>query len=315
MQGGEIHFNSKMTDLIINNEKIEGIIVNESDKLYTSNLILATGHSARDVLYILNNHQIKLEAKPFALGVRVEHKQELIDKIQYWGRKSDDYLPPASYSLVAQVDDVGVYSFCMCPGGIIAPCATSTGEVVTNGWSPSKRNNPYANAGIVMTIDPEKLNKNQEKDPFVGLEFQQNIEKKCWELARKTQQVPAQCLSDFMGDLKSKDFPRSSYIPGIKSVLFHEIFPSFMINRFKKAFTIFNQKMPGFLTNDAVLHAPESRTSSPVKIPRDKINYESTQIRGLYPCGEGAGYAGGIVSAAIDGINCMKKIIEKNDFN
>ena len=138
MQGGEIYFNSKMTDLIINNEKIEGIIVNESDKLYTSNLILATGHSARDVLYILNNHEIKLEAKPFALGVRVEHKQELIDKIQYWGRKSDDYLPPASYSLVAQVDDVGVYSFCMCPGGIIAPCATSTGEVVTNGWSPSK---------------------------------------------------------------------------------------------------------------------------------------------------------------------------------
>ena len=315
MQGGEIHFNSKMTDLIINNEKIEGIIVNESDKLYTSNLILATGHSARDVLYILNNHEIKLEAKPFALGVRVEHKQELIDKIQYWGRKSDDYLPPASYSLVAQVDDVGVYSFCMCPGGIIAPCATSTGEVVTNGWSPSKRNNPYANAGIVMTIDPEKLNKNQEKDPFVGLEFQQNIEKKCWELAGKTQQVPAQCLSDFMGDLKSKDFPRSSYIPGIKSVLFHEIFPSFMINRFKKAFTIFNQKMPGFLTNDAVLHAPESRTSSPVKIPRNKISFESTQIRGLYPCGEGAGYAGGIVSAAIDGINCMKKIIEKNDFN
>ena len=302
MQGGEIHFNSKMTDLIINNEKIEGIIVNESDKLYTSNLILATGHSARDVLYILNKHQIKLEAKPFALGVRVEHKQELIDEIQYWGRKSDDYLPPASYSLVAQVDDVGVYSFCMCPGGIIAPCATSTGEVVTN-------------AGIVMTIDPEKLNKNQEKDPFVGLEFQQNIEKKCWELAGKTQQVPAQRLSDFMGDLKSKDFPRSSYIPGIKSVLFHEIFPSFMINRFKKAFTIFNQKMSGFLTNDAVLHAPESRTSSPVKIPRDKINYESTQIRGLYPCGEGAGYAGGIVSAAIDGINCMKKIIEKNDFN
>ena len=315
MQGGEIHFNAKMTDLIIKNEKIEGIIVNESDKLYTSNLILATGHSARDVLYILNNHQIKLEAKPFALGVRVEHKQELIDKIQYWGRKSDDYLPPASYSLVAQVDDVGVYSFCMCPGGIIAPCATSTGEVVTNGWSPSKRNNPYANAGIVMTIDPEKLNENQEKDPFVGLKFQQNIEKNCWELAGKTQQVPAQRLSDFMGDSKSKDFPRSSYIPGIKSVLFHEIFPSFMINRFKKAFTIFNQKMPGFLTNDAVLHAPESRTSSPVKIPRDKINYESTQIRGLYPCGEGAGYAGGIVSAAIDGINCMKKIIEKNDFN
>ena len=315
MKGGEIHFNSKMTDLIIDNGKIEGIIVNENERLYTSNLILATGHSARDVLYILDNHQIILEAKPFALGVRVEHRQELIDKIQYWGRKSDDYLPPASYSLVAQVDNVGIYSFCMCPGGIIAPCATSPEEVVTNGWSPSKRNNPYANAGIVMTIDPEKLDKNQEKDCFVGLNFQQKIEKKCWELAGKNQQVPAQRLSDFMVDLKSTDFPRSSYIPGIKSILFHEIFPSFMINRFKKAFTIFNQKMPGFLTNDAVLHAPESRTSSPVKIPRDKISYESTQIKGLYPCGEGAGYAGGIVSAAIDGINCMKKIIEKNDFN
>ena len=309
--GGEIHFNSKLTDITIIDNTIEEITINENKKFSTSNLLLATGHSARDVLYLLRDNGIKLEAKPFALGVRIEHKQELIDKIQYWGKKSNEYLPPAAYALVTQVEGIGVYSFCMCPGGIIAPCATQSGEVVTNGWSPSKRNNPYANSGIVMTINPEKLSENHKTDPFVGLKFQQQIEKECWEKAGKNQQVPAQRLLDFMQDKKSFDFPRSSYIPGIKSVMLKNIFPSFMINNFKKAFKDFDKKMPGFLTNDAVIHAPESRTSSPVKIPRDKISLESPQVEGLYPCGEGGGYAGGIVSAAIDGINCMRKIIEK----
>ena len=309
--GGEIHFNSKLTDITIIDNTIEEITINENKKFSTSKLLLATGHSARDVLYLLRNNGIKLEAKPFALGVRIEHKQELIDKIQYWGKKSNEYLPPAAYALVTQVDGVGVYSFCMCPGGIIAPCATQSGEVVTNGWSPSKRNNPYANSGIVMTINPEKLSEKHKNDPFVGLKFQQQIEKQCWEKAGKNQQVPAQRLLDFMQDKKSFDFPRSSYIPGVKSVMLKDIFPSFMINNFKKAFKDFDKKMSGFLTNDAVIHAPESRTSSPVKIPRDKISLESQQVEGLYPCGEGGGYAGGIVSAAIDGINCMRKIIEK----
>ena len=309
--GGEIHFNSKLTDITIVDNAIKEITINENDKFPTSNLLLATGHSARDVLYLLHDNGIKLEAKPFALGVRIEHQQELIDKIQYWGKKSNEYLPPAAYTLVTQVEEVGVYSFCMCPGGIIAPCATQNGEVVTNGWSPSKRNNPYANSGIVMTINPEKLSKNYKTDPFVGLKFQQQIEKECWEKAGKNQQVPAQRLLDFMQDKKSIDFPRSSYIPGVKSVMLKEVFPLFMIKNFKKAFKDFDKKMPGFLTNDAVIHAPESRTSSPVKIPRDKISLESPQVEGLYPCGEGGGYAGGIVSAAIDGINCMRKIIEK----
>jgi uncharacterized FAD-dependent dehydrogenase len=310
LSGGEIHFEHKLTDLIVENGRIVEIEINQKQKVPVSELILATGHSARGIFHLLHDRKIEVKAKPFALGVRVEHTQEFIDKLQYHGRLNDEYLPPAAYSLVTQVDGRGVYSFCMCPGGIIAPCATETNEVVTNGWSPSKRNNPYSNSGIVVSIEPSDFPHSEH--PFVCLEFQQAIEKACWEAAGKTQKVPAQCLKDFVQKKKSTDFPRSSYQPGIVSVEMDEVFPAFVLERLRQAFKDFDRKMPGFITNDAVIHAPESRTSSPVLIPRDPETWQHPQISNLYPCAEGAGYAGGIVSAAIDGMNCVTKICQKD---
>ncbi len=311
--GGEVHFESKLTDLIIENGEIKGVEINSKSIRKFSDVVLATGHSARDIFELLHKKGIQLKAKSFALGVRVEHTQEFIDKIQYSGRLNDEFLPPASYSLVTQVDGQGVYSFCMCPGGIIAPCATSEGEVVTNGWSPSKRNNPYSNSGIVVTVNPEDLPNYTKDNPFIALDFQKSVEQKCWEAAGKTQKVPAQCLKDFVDGKVSTSFPRSSYVPGLASVDLNTILPSFIAKRLKKAFVEFNKKMNGFLTNDAVLHAPESRTSSPVQIPRDEITLEHLDVKGLYPCAEGAGYAGGIISAAIDGMKCVDAIKTKTE--
>ena len=309
--GGEVHFNCKLTDFQVDNGKVKSLTINGTTEVPVRQVILATGHSARDIFHLFNDKQLTIKAKPFALGVRVEHTQELIDKIQYHGRLNDDYLPPASYSLVTQVEDRGVYSFCMCPGGIIAPCATADGEVVTNGWSPSKRNNPYSNSGIVVSIDPSDFE--TASDSLVCLKFQQEIEQKCWVLAGKNQQVPAQRLLDFVQRKKSPEFPRSSYQPGIVSVEMDEIFPPFVVNRLRQAFKDFGQKMKGFLTNDAVIHAPESRTSSPVLIPRNPETLAHLDLENLYPCAEGAGYAGGIVSAAIDGMKCVEKIKEYSD--
>ncbi len=306
--GGEIHFGHKLTDIEISNGQIVQIQINHAQHIPVSKLILATGHSARDIFELLRRKKIEIKAKPFALGVRVEHTQTYIDGLQYHGRLSDDYLPPASYSLVTQVENRGVYSFCMCPGGIIAPCATADGEVVTNGWSPSKRNNIYANSGIVVGIEPSDFK--NENDPFVCLDFQKEIENRCWQAAGQTQKVPAQGLADFVNGNISTAFPRSSYQPGIVSVNLKEIFPAFVYKRLRQAFLDFDKKMPGFITNDAVVHAPESRTSSPVLIPRDPISFQHTQIANLYPIAEGAGYAGGIVSAAIDGLNCVEKIAQ-----
>lgn len=311
--GGEVHFESKLTDLIIEKGEIKGVEINEGQNRMFSNVILATGHSARDIFELLHKKGLQLNAKSFALGVRVEHTQEFIDKIQYSGRLNDEFLPPASYSLVTQVDGQGVYSFCMCPGGIIAPCATDEGEVVTNGWSPSKRNNPYSNSGIVVTVHPEDLPNYSKDNPFIALDFQKSVEKACWEAAGKTQKVPSQCLKDFVEGKVSKSFPRSSYVPGLSSVDLNTILPSFIAKRLKKAFVEFNKKMNGFLTNDAVLHAPESRTSSPVQIPRDEVTLEHPDLKGLYPCAEGAGYAGGIISAAIDGMKCVDAIKAKSE--
>jgi uncharacterized FAD-dependent dehydrogenase len=308
--GGEVHFDSKLTDLFIDQGEITGIEINKTEKFNFKHVLLATGHSARDIFELLDEKGIELQAKSFALGVRVEHTQEIIDKIQYSGRLSDDFLPPASYALVAQVDGKGVYSFCMCPGGIIAPCATAEGEVVTNGWSPSKRNNPYSNSGIVVGIDPEDCPTFKPGYPFSTLDFQKSVEKACWEAAGKTQKVPAQCLKDFVDGKVSSSFPRSSYVPGLTSVDLNKILPQFVASRLRKAFVEFDKKMKGFLTNDAVVHAPESRTSSPVLIPRDSILLHHPQVKGLYPCAEGAGYAGGIISAAIDGMKCMQAIRE-----
>lgn len=313
--GGEVHFESKMTDIMINQNEVNGIIINNEKKYTFDKLILATGHSARDVFYLLNQKGVEIQAKPFALGVRVEHTQDLIDKIQYSGRLNDEYLPPASYSLVTQVEGQGVYSFCMCPGGIIAPCATSDGEVVTNGWSPSKRNNPYSNSGIVVTVNPQDLPGYSKNDPFIALKFQKAVEQKCWEVAGRDQKVPAQCLKDFIEGKVSDSFPRSSYVPGLKSVDLNEVLPSFIAKRLRKAFIDFDKKMKGFLTNDAVLHAPESRTSSPVQIPRNSETMEHVTVKGIYPCAEGAGYAGGIISAAIDGMKAVDAIVKKINEN
>ena len=305
--GGEVHFESKLTDIHIENKKIVCLTINESQKIDAKYVILATGHSARDIFYLLHKRGVKVQAKPFALGVRIEHTQDLIDKIQYSGRLNDDFIPPASYSLVTQVDGRGVYSFCMCPGGIVAPCATEQEEVVTNGWSPSKRNNPYSNSGIVVSVSPEDF-PGKELDPFVCLDFQKSVEKACWEAAGKTQRVPAQCMKDFVDHKLTKEFPRSSYQPGIVSVNLHEVLPTFIAKRLQQAFIDFGRKMPGYLTNDAVLHAPESRTSSPIQIPRDKESMMHPDVFGLFPCAEGAGYAGGIISAAIDGMQCVSAI-------
>ena len=305
--GGEVHFDAKMTDLYIENGQLVGIEINEEKKYDFRNLILATGHSARDIFYLLHDKGLELKAKAFALGVRIEHAQELIDKIQYHGRVNDSFLPPASYSLVTQVEGKGVYSFCMCPGGIIAPCATAEGEVVTNGWSPSKRNNPYSNSGIVVSVEPEEL-PNWKNNPFVCLDFQKSVENACWEAAGRSQRVPAQCMKDFVDGKVSESFPRSSYQPGIVSVDLNKVLPKFIASRLRKAFIDFGGKMNGYLTNDAVLHAPESRTSSPIQIPRDEITLQHPQAKGLFPCAEGAGYAGGIISAAIDGMKCVDAV-------
>jgi uncharacterized FAD-dependent dehydrogenase len=310
--GGEVHFNSKLTDLKIADSKIAAIQINNENWLTFEEVILATGHSARDIFYLLYDKKIQIEAKAFALGVRIEHQQQLIDRIQYHGDDENPYLPPASYALVEQVDGLGVYSFCMCPGGIIAPCATNKEEVVTNGWSPSKRNNPYANSGIVVSVEPKDLPNYREDDPFVCLNFQKHVEKACWEAAGKTQHVPAQRMIDFVEGKLSSDFPKTSYQPGITSVDLNEILPYLITKRLKKAFVSFGKKMKGYYTNEAVLHAPESRTSSPVSIPRNPETLEHIEIKGLYPCGEGAGYAGGIISAAIDGINCVDAIVKKH---
>lgn len=305
--GGEVHFETKLTDILTENGRVVGVELNNLETRPFQQIILATGHSARDIYKLIHSKGWQLNAKPFALGVRIEHPQDLIDKIQYHGRVNDEFLPPASYSLVAQVNGRGVYSFCMCPGGIVAPCATAEGEVVTNGWSPSKRNNPFANSGIVVSVLPEDFK--DSENPFVCLDFQRAVEQKCWEVAGGTQKVPAQRLVDFVEGRKSKDLPKSSYQPGLHNCDLNEVLPPFVRDCLKGAFKEFGRKMNGFLSNEAVLHAPESRTSSPVQIPRDET-MEHPDVKGLYPSAEGAGYAGGIVSAAIDGMHCMDRISE-----
>jgi uncharacterized protein len=309
--GGEINFNCKVTDIIIEGNCFKGVETSVGKTFEASDCILATGHSARDIFNLLYQKKIEMHLKPFAMGVRVEHPQQLIDSIQYHCNIRNEYLPPASYGLVHQVKDRGVYSFCMCPGGIIAPCATSPGEVVTNGWSPSKRNNPFANSGIVVSVEEEDLQKFKHFGPLAGIHYQGELEKIAFEAGGKTQTAPAQRLSDFVHGKLSADLPECSYQPGINSVRLHELLPHSISFRLREAFKVFGSKMKGYLTNDAVVVGVESRTSSPVRIPRDKETLEHPGVSGLYPCGEGAGYAGGIVSAAIDGQKCAEKIALK----
>lgn len=309
--GGEVHFNTKVTDFLLKNNEFQGVITENGTKFLSKHIILATGHSARDIFELLHQKNILIEAKPFALGVRIEHPQTLIDSIQYHCDYRGEHLPPAPYSVVKQVNNRGMYSFCMCPGGIIAPCATAPNEVVTNGWSPSKRDMATANSGIVVELTLEDFKPFQKFGALAGMYFQQSIEQKAWKLAGETQKVPAQKMVDFTQKKISTNIPKTSYIPGTTSVELGEVFPDFITDILRQGFVEFGKTMKGYLTNEAVLHAPESRTSSPVRIPRDNETLEHIQLKGLYPCGEGAGYAGGIVSAAIDGEKCALKIAEK----
>ncbi len=306
--GGQILFETRVIDFIIKNNEIQGVTTQNGDSIMANKLILATGHSARDIFELLHQKNIFIEAKPFALGVRAEHSQELIDKIQYSCDYRGENLPPSPYSIVKQVNGRGMYSFCMCPGGVIAPCATSPGEVVTNGWSPSKRDQSTANSGIVVELKLEDFKDFAKFGPLAGMEFQKSIEQKAWQLAGNSQKVPAQRMVDFTQNKISSSIPKTSYVPGTTSVEMGQVFPNFLTQIMREGFIEFGKSMPGYLTNDAILHAPESRTSSPVRIPRDNETFEHIQIKGLYPCGEGAGYAGGIVSAAIDGEKCAMKI-------
>jgi uncharacterized FAD-dependent dehydrogenase len=306
--GGVVKFNTRVTDILIKSSTVTGVKLQNGDSINADKIILATGHSARDIFELLHRKNIEIEAKPFALGVRVEHSQKLIDSIQYHCETRSEYLPPAPYAIVKQVKNRGVYSFCMCPGGVIAPCATSPGEVVTNGWSPSKRDQPTSNSGIVVELKLEDFAKYSDKGPLAGVEFQKEIEKKAWKLGGETQKVPAQRLTDFTEGKLSTDIPQTSYMPGTTSVELGEVLPKFIHQTLKEGFKQFGKSMYGYMTNEAVVHAPESRTSSPVRIPRDYKTLEHTQIKGLYPCGEGAGYAGGIISAAIDGEKCAEQI-------
>jgi uncharacterized FAD-dependent dehydrogenase len=303
--GGEILFDQKVTDLLIEFGKIKGVVVHSQEKFTGEAVILATGHSARDIYELLHRKGILLEAKPFALGVRIEHPQSIIDAAQYHCDIRSEFLPPAYYSLVEQVGNRGVFSFCMCPGGIIAPCATHTGEIVVNGWSPSKRNNPFANSGTVVQITLDDV---KGQDPLRMMRFQAEIEQQAFILGGGNLVAPAQRMVDFVHNRMSTDLPANSYLPGTRSAMLNDTLPEFVSASLRDALPVFGKKMKGYYTNEAILVGVESRSSSPVRIPRDKDSFQHPQVSGLFPCAEGAGYAGGIVSAAIDGINCANAI-------
>ena len=300
--GGEVLFGKKIDDLQLKNNAITGVKTSDGDLFQGDAYILATGHSARDIFLLLQDKKILIESKPFALGVRVEHPQQLIDTIQYHHAIRDAGLPPASYSVVEQVNGRGAFSFCMCPGGIIATSSTSPGELVVNGWSPSKRNNPFANSGIVAAVENSDIAPLIKKyGPLAAMYFQQSVEQKAFEKGGGGFQAPAQRLVDFTNNKLSGSLPPCSYIPGVNTALMQEILPSFIYTALQTAFREFGKRMKGYFTNEAIVVAAESRTSSPVRIPRNPDTLSHPQIHNLYPCGEGAGYAGGIVSAAMDG--------------
>jgi uncharacterized FAD-dependent dehydrogenase len=304
--GGEVHFDAKVVGLLVEFGKIKGVQLLSEEKLYADAVILATGHSARDIFEMLYRQHILIEPKPFALGVRIEHPQQTIDQAQYHCEHRGPDLPPSYYNLVEQVDGRGVFSFCMCPGGIIAPCATDFNGIVVNGWSPSKRNNPFANSGMVVQIDLEDVAGGD--DPLKMLRFQQEIEQLAFKAGGGKLVAPAQRMIDFVENRLSANLPVNSYIPGTKSVGLKEILPTRISERLRQALPVFGRKMKGYYTNEAILVGVESRTSSPVKIPRDGETLQHPRVAGLFPCGEGAGYAGGIISAAIDGINCATAV-------
>ncbi|MCU7548127.1 FAD-binding protein [Chitinophagaceae bacterium LB-8] len=318
--GGKVLFENKVVDFILERDEVKGVQTADGETITASAVILATGHSARDIFHLLHSKDILIEFKPYALGVRIEHPQSLIDSIQYHTPNRGEALPPASYSLVQQVEAKGVFSFCMCPGGIIAPAATDVNEIVVNGWSPSKRNNPFANSGMVVTAEKADLANSSELKKYIkknhlpateallGLYFQQMVEQKAYEAGGGNLVAPAQRMTDFVANKTSASLPICSYLPGIASSDLRQVLPPFIHKSLQEGFKAFGKKMQGYLTNDAVVVATESRTSSPVRIPRDSMTLQHPQIKNLYPCGEGAGYAGGIVSAAMDGEKVAEKI-------
>jgi uncharacterized FAD-dependent dehydrogenase len=306
--GGEIHYDSRVTDFIFKNKKLKGVVVNASKEYLSDAVILAAGHSARDIFSMLDKNKIKIEAKAFAMGVRIEHPQPLINEIQYHTKIKPENLPSANYTLSSNIDGAGVYSFCMCPGGIIVPAVTAPGEVVVNGMSMSKRDSPFANSGLVVEIKEDDWDKANDPSPFGALKLQQKLEQLAFRLAGFSLSAPAQRATDFVEGKYSQSLPKTSYIPGITSSRLDEELPEFIVKRLKKALRDFNKRMWGYLTDDAILVGVESRTSSPIRVPRDRESFMHVEVNGLFPCGEGAGYAGGIVSSAIDGENCADAV-------
>lgn len=304
--GGEIHFKTRITDLILSGNSITGVKSTSGDQWMAKNVIIATGHSGREMFQLLYEKGIQIQTKPLAIGVRVEHPQSLIDSIQYHCDVKNPLLPASEYSLVKQINGRGVYSFCMCPGGVIAPCATKPGEVVTNGWSSAERSRPTANSGIVVELRFDDFKPFESYGVFSALQYQSSIEQKAFVMNGGTQKAPAQRMVDFTKNKISDDLPKTSYTPGLVSVSLSELLPPLIADSLKKGFQEFESSMKGYFTNEAIIHAPETRTSSPIQVPRNPDTLEHIQIKGLFPCGEGAGYAGGIVSAAIDGMKCAE---------
>lgn len=299
--GGEVLFERKVTDLIIKENKLRGVVCGD-ERIEAVAVVLATGHSARDIYYLLHRHHILLEPKAFAMGVRIEHPQRLIDRIQYHQPERGEWLPAASYSLVSQEGGRGVYSFCMCPGGFIVPAMTDPRESVVNGMSPSGRTSPFANSGLVTEVrESDYAHLVEEWGPLAGLRFQQEFEQLARKMGDDRQVAPAQAVADFVAGRDSSSLPRTSYVPGIVASRLDEWMPSFIANGLRAGLSTFGRRLKGFVTNEAVVVGVESRTSTPVRIPRDRERLMHPQIEGLFPTGEGAGYAGGIISAALDG--------------
>lgn len=312
--GGEVLFETKVTDLLIEGNELKGVVTQDGEKIHGMGVILATGHSARDIFHLLHHKKVLIEAKPFALGVRIEHSQNLIDRIQYHCEVDrGPYLPASSYALVHQTQydgkQRGVFSFCMCPGGFIVPAATAPGEIVVNGMSPSRRDSKFANSGMVVAVELEDLPQYEKYGPLAAMMFQSAVEQNAWKWGGETQTAPAQRMVDFVDRKVSSSLLDTSYQPGLLSVDMYQVLPDFIAERLRQGFIAFGKKMKGYLTNEAQIIGVESRTSSPVRIPRDRESYEHPELKRFYPCGEGAGYAGGIVSAAMDGERCAEKLI------
>ena len=308
--GGEVHFQTKMTRLVVEGERVTGVeavdLKTGGELTFHGPVILATGHSARDVYRLLVESNIHIEAKGIAVGVRLEHPSQLIDQIQYHNREGrGKYLPAAEYSFVTQVEERGVYSFCMCPGGFVIPAATGPQQLVVNGMSPSNRGTQWSNSGMVVELHPDDVG-GDSSDPLCMMHFQEKLERDCWQQGNMKQTAPAQRMPDFVNNRLSYDLPKSSYAPGLISSPLHFWMPPFVAKRLQEGFKKFGKMSHGFLTNEAVLIATETRTSSPVRIVRDPATLQHVTVQGLFPCGEGAGYAGGIVSAGVDGERCAE---------